>query len=44
MTVARHRSKIPSNSSADFGQPFEQIFERYHRDFYKVDKPCLVQP
>lgn len=29
---------LPSNSSADFGRPFLEIFEHYDRDFYKIDK------
>lgn len=29
---------LPSSSSADFGEPFLNIFERYDRDFYKIDK------
>ena len=29
---------IPSQASTDFGQPFEKIFDRYDRDFYKIDK------
>jgi methenyltetrahydromethanopterin cyclohydrolase len=35
--------RIPSNASADHGQPFRQIFERYDRDFYRVD-PHLFSP
>lgn len=35
--------RVPSSSSADFGQPFSQIFERYNRDFYKID-PHLFSP
>ena len=35
--------KIPSNSSSDYGEPFEAIFARYHHDFYKVD-PYLFSP
>lgn len=30
--------KVPSSSSADFGTPFLEIFERFDRDFYKIDK------
>lgn len=36
-------SKIPSSSSSDFGKPFIEIFERYGRDFYKID-PMLFSP
>jgi methenyltetrahydromethanopterin cyclohydrolase len=29
---------IPASSSSDYGTPFYEIFERYDRDFYKIDK------
>jgi methenyltetrahydromethanopterin cyclohydrolase len=29
--------RVPSCSSADHGEPFSAIFERYGRDFYKID-------
>jgi len=35
--------KIPSSASRDFGEPFAAIFERYGRDFYKID-PLLFSP
>jgi methenyltetrahydromethanopterin cyclohydrolase len=35
--------KVPSNASADFGEPFAQIFHRYNGDFYKID-PHLFSP
>jgi methenyltetrahydromethanopterin cyclohydrolase len=35
--------RIPSSASADFGEPFAAIFERYGRDFYKID-PLLFSP
>jgi methenyltetrahydromethanopterin cyclohydrolase len=35
--------KVPSSSSSDHGAPFAEIFERYNRDFYKVD-PMLFSP
>src|SRR4051812_16351744 len=35
--------KIPSSASADFGEPFAAVFERYGRDFYKID-PLLFSP
>ena len=35
--------KIPSSASPDHGQPFAAIFERYDRDFYKID-PLLFSP
>ena len=30
--------QIPASASADYGTPFYEIFERYDRDFYKIDK------
>jgi methenyltetrahydromethanopterin cyclohydrolase len=35
--------KVPSSASADHGAPFSAIFERYQRDFYKID-PMLFSP
>lgn len=35
--------KIPSCASADHGQPFVKIFEKYDRDFYQID-PHLFSP
>ncbi|MCS6977811.1 MAG: methenyltetrahydromethanopterin cyclohydrolase [Gemmatales bacterium] len=35
--------RVPSCSSSDYGAPFSAIFERYHRDFYKMD-PHLFSP
>ncbi|HWB08963.1 MAG TPA: methenyltetrahydromethanopterin cyclohydrolase [Pirellulales bacterium] len=35
--------KIPSNSSADHGEPFAEIFRRAGHDFYKID-PLLFSP
>jgi len=35
--------KIPSSASADYGEPFADIFERFGRDFYKID-PLLFSP
>jgi methenyltetrahydromethanopterin cyclohydrolase len=35
--------KVPSNVSADFGEPFGEIFKRYNGDFYKID-PLLFSP
>jgi methenyltetrahydromethanopterin cyclohydrolase len=34
---------VPSSASRDYGAPFAEIFERYHRDFYKID-PLLFSP
>jgi methenyltetrahydromethanopterin cyclohydrolase len=30
--------QLPASASADYGTPFYEIFERYNRDFYKIDK------
>jgi len=35
--------RIPSGGSRDYGQPFATIFERYNRDFYRID-PHLFSP
>ena len=35
--------RIPSGASADHGRPFAEIFERYGRDFYRLD-PLLFSP
>lgn len=35
--------QIPSSASSDHGRPFREIFERYERDFYKID-PHLFSP
>ena len=35
--------QVPSSASADFGEPFAQIFHRYNGDFYKID-PLLFSP
>jgi methenyltetrahydromethanopterin cyclohydrolase len=35
--------KVPSSASPDHGAPFAAIFERYQRDFYRVD-PLLFSP
>jgi methenyltetrahydromethanopterin cyclohydrolase len=36
-------SRLPSSAQADHGEPFAAIFERYERDFYKID-PLLFSP
>jgi methenyltetrahydromethanopterin cyclohydrolase len=41
--LARLGPKIPSESSSDYGQPFAAVFERYERDFYRID-PLLFSP
>jgi methenyltetrahydromethanopterin cyclohydrolase len=35
--------QIPSSASSDHGQPFAVVYERYERDFYKID-PRLFSP
>jgi len=35
--------RVPSSASADHGAPFAEIFERYERDFYRID-PLLFSP
>jgi methenyltetrahydromethanopterin cyclohydrolase len=35
--------RVPSSSSPDHGAPFADIFERYGRQFYKID-PLLFSP
>jgi methenyltetrahydromethanopterin cyclohydrolase len=35
--------RVPSSASRDHGAPFAQVFERYGRDFYKID-PLLFSP
>lgn len=36
-------AKLPASVSPDHGTPFAEIFERYGRDFYKID-PALFSP
>jgi methenyltetrahydromethanopterin cyclohydrolase len=31
-------ARLPASASPDYGTPFHEIFERYERDFYKIDK------
>jgi methenyltetrahydromethanopterin cyclohydrolase len=35
--------KVPSSASPDHGAPFADVFERYERDFYRID-PMLFSP
>jgi methenyltetrahydromethanopterin cyclohydrolase len=37
-TLEELATKLPAAASADYGTPFIEIFERYERDFYKIDK------
>lgn len=41
--LAQIGPKVPSAASPDHGAPFADIFERYERDFYKID-PMLFSP
>jgi len=36
-------SRVPASASSDYGTPFFDIFERYERDFYRID-PLLFSP
>ena len=36
-------ARLPSNTSADYGTAFYDIFKRYDNDFYKID-PMLFSP
>jgi methenyltetrahydromethanopterin cyclohydrolase len=36
-------ARLPASASKDYGTPFYEIFERYDRDFYKID-PMLFSP
>ena len=35
--------RVPASASADYGEPFREIFRRYGGDFYKID-PLLFSP
>jgi methenyltetrahydromethanopterin cyclohydrolase len=35
--VERIIAEVPSSSSKDYGSPFLELFERYQRDFFKID-------
>jgi len=41
--IDRLGPRVPSDSSADHGRPFAEIFKDYEYDFYKVD-PGLFSP
>jgi methenyltetrahydromethanopterin cyclohydrolase len=42
-SLGRIGPQVPSSASADYGRPFREIFERYDRDFYRID-PLLFSP
>lgn len=42
-SIAEIGTRVPAASSAAYGQPFTQIFEKAGRDFYKID-PHLFSP
>lgn len=42
-TIAAIGPRVPSCESGDYGEPFSVIFDRYERDFYKID-PLLFSP
>jgi methenyltetrahydromethanopterin cyclohydrolase len=37
-TIESLAEEMPASASSDYGTPFYEIFERYERDFYKIDK------
>ena len=37
-TLENLAKQMPACASSDYGVPFYEIFERYERDFYKIDK------
>jgi methenyltetrahydromethanopterin cyclohydrolase len=41
--LAELAPKVPASASRDYGKPFYEIFERYNKDFYKID-PLLFSP
>jgi methenyltetrahydromethanopterin cyclohydrolase len=41
--LAELAPQVPASASRDYGTPFFEIFERYGRDFYKID-PLLFSP
>ena len=42
-SLREYGPQVPSSASADHGEPFARIFERYDRDFYQID-PLLFSP
>jgi methenyltetrahydromethanopterin cyclohydrolase len=41
--LAQLAAQLPASASPDYGTPFYEIFQRYDRDFYKID-PHLFSP
>jgi methenyltetrahydromethanopterin cyclohydrolase len=41
--LAQLAEQLPASASSDYGTPFYDIFQRYDRDFYKID-PHLFSP
>jgi methenyltetrahydromethanopterin cyclohydrolase len=41
--LAEMGPKVPSSGSPDHGAPFAEVFERYERNFFKID-PMLFSP
>jgi methenyltetrahydromethanopterin cyclohydrolase len=41
--LAELAARLPATASKDYGTPFYEIFERYDKDFYKID-PLLFSP
>jgi methenyltetrahydromethanopterin cyclohydrolase len=41
--IAEIGARVPAGASSDYGAPFAAIFDRYDRDFYKID-PLLFSP
>ncbi len=37
-TLEELTARLPASASSDYGTPFYEVFERYERDFYKIDK------
>jgi methenyltetrahydromethanopterin cyclohydrolase len=37
-TLEELARNLPASASSDYGTPFHEIFERYDRDFYRIDK------
>lgn len=42
-SIAAVGPQVPASASKDHGRPFAEVFERYGRDFYKID-PLLFSP